>query len=343
MKFNHLTFADRLKLEALLKAKISKREIANILQVHVSTIYREVRRGRYEHLNSDWTVEERYSPDKAQEKYENSLAVKGIDIKIGNDYKLAERIEEIIIKEGYSPAATLAKIRREEKPRISICVTTLYSYIEKGVFFLLTNKALPVKRKEKRSYKKVVKQQRANRGDSIEKRSEEVKTRKEFGHWEMDTVVGKRGESKKALLVLTERMTRKEIIILMKRNTTKEVVRALDRLERKEGKYFRSIFKTITVDNGSEFADCDGMECSRRSKKKRTKLYYCHPYSSWERGTNENQNKLIRRHIPKGSNFDKKTQGEIKRIEEWINNYPRRLFGYKTAEEMYRREIRQIA
>ena len=137
----------------------------------------------------------------------------------------------------------------------------------------------------------------------IEKRPVEIAERNTFGHWEMDSVVGARGVSKKALLVLTERKTRKEIIFLLKDHTSAAVVKALDRLERKLGKKFREIFKSITVDNGSEFADWEGMERSRRSKKKRTKIYYCHPYSSWERGSNENQNKLVRRHIPKGRKF----------------------------------------
>ena len=158
----------------------------------------------------------------------------------------------------------------------------------------------------------------------------------------MDTVVGARGVSKKSLLVLTERKTRKEIIFLLKEHTSAAVVKALDRLERKLGKKFREIFKSITVDNGSEFADWEGMERSKRSKKKRTKIYYCHPYSSWERGSNENQNKLVRRHIPKGVNFDDKTQGDVDDIAEWINNYPRRLHEYKTAEELYNKELEKI-
>ena len=125
--------------------------------------------------------------------------------------------------------------------------------------------------------------------------------------------------------------------------TAAAVVKALDRLERKTGAAFRKIFKTITVDNGSEFADWQGMERSKRNKKNRTKVYYCHPYSSWERGSNENQNKLVRRHIPKGVNFDDKTQGDIDNIAEWINNYPRRLFEYQSAEKLYNDELKKIA
>jgi IS30 family transposase len=342
-KFKQLTFNDRLRIEVLVKAGHNPKEIAEILHVHISTIYRELKRGTFTARNSDETTEERYSPDIAQEKKNEVLANKGADLKIGCEIDFANRIEEIILEDGYSPAAALAKARAEGY-EFTVCVTTLYSYIDKGVFLHLTNKQLPVKRKDKkRTYRKTT-QKRASKGESIENRPQEIDERGEIGHWEMDTVVGKQGVSKKSLLVLTERMTRKEIIFLLKEHTSAAVVRALDKLERQLGeKEFRRRFKTITVDNGSEFQDYEGMERSRRNKEKRTTIYYCHPYSSWERGSNENQNKLVRRHIPKGENFDDKTQKDIDKITEWINNYPRRIFGYKSAEELYNEEMGKTA
>lgn len=340
--FKQFTYNDRLRLEVLIKAKHKPKEIAEILHFHVSTIYRELKRGQFEALNSDLTKEIRYSPDIAQQHKEAVLAAKGPDLKIGTEQAFADRIEAVIINKGYSPAAALAKVKAERYD-FSICVTTLYSYIDKGVFLNLTMKHLPEKRKGEKKHKRKAIQKRATKGESIENRPKEINTRKEFGHWEMDTVVGARGASKKSLLVLTERKTRKEVIFLLKEHTSAAVVKALDRLERKLGKKFRGIFKSITVDNGSEFADWEGMERSKRSKKKRTKIYYCHPYSSWERGSNENQNKLVRRHIPKGVNFDDKTQGDIDDIAEWINNYPRRLHEYRTAEELYNKELERIA
>ena len=158
----------------------------------------------------------------------------------------------------------------------------------------------------------------------------------------MDTVVGLRGKSKKSLLVLTERKTRKEIIMELKRHTAAEVVKSLNKLERKWGKMFYKVFKTITVDNGSEFADFEGMEKAARRKGSRVKLYYCHPYSSCERGSNENQNRMIRRHVPKGTDFDTVSGDTVKQIESWINNYPRRLFNYGTAEERFNEEMAKL-
>ena len=346
---HQLTRADRIKIEALLKEGLSKAKIAKHLGVHRSTIYNELKRGEYEHRNSDWTTEKRYSPDIAQEKAEENLKVRGTQLKIGNDIAYANYIEDKIVKEDYSPAAVLGELKaqgREKEFNTTVCVATLYSYIDKGVFLKLTNKDLPVKKNKKRGYKKVRKQQaRAAAGDSIEKRPEEIDQREEFGHWEMDSVIGKRGISKNVLLVLTERKTRDEIIFKLPDHTDEAVVAALDRLERRYGAdMFKQIFKTITVDNGSEFADVNGLERSILEEgEKRTHLYYCHPYSSWERGTNEVTNKMVRRKVPKGTNFDDKTDEEIEEIENWINGYPRRIHGYRSAGELFTEELEKLA
>jgi IS30 family transposase len=242
---------------------------------------------------TDWTYEERYSADIADRKYRENLAAKGAELKIGKDRAFAEYIEQKIIDEKYSPAAALMDITRSGLTfGVRVCVATLYSYIDKGIFLTLTNKHLLVKPEKKQEYKRG-RRARAPKGDSIEQRSEEVDERSTFGNWEMDTVKGKR-DTKRVLLVLTERLTRKEIKIPMADNTTESVVKALDGLERKYGALFVTLFASITVDNGSEFADCEGMERSYTGAGKRTKVYYCHPYSSWERGSNENQRGLTR-------------------------------------------------
>lgn len=100
------------------------------------------------------------------------------------------------------------------------------------------------------------------------------------------------------------------------------------------GKDFYDTFKSITVDNGCEFADYEGLERSCRRKQKRTKLYYCHPYSPHERGSNENMNRIIRRFFPKGTNFDEVQLCEVRVAEEWMNNYPRKILGWKSANQV---------
>ncbi len=158
----------------------------------------------------------------------------------------------------------------------------------------------------------------------------------------MDSVIGQRGKSKNTLLVLTERKTRDEIIFKLPDKTAEAVVDALDALERKWGAMFKQVFKSITVDNGSEFAYCEELERSILGEGKRTQLYYCHPYSSWERGTNEVTNKMVRRKVPKGTNFDGMTDAEVEEMENWINNYPRRIHGYHSAGELFEEELKKI-
>ena len=345
-RYRQLQWNDRLKIEARVNIGYKPQRIADELGVHVSTIYRELKRGRYEHLNSDYTTEERYSPDIAEARYQEGLSAKGAPLKIGKNHAAAQFIEDKIINDDYSPAAVCALLRSEEYEYLGItfCRATLYKYIEDGVFLNLTNKDLPEKGKEKRGYKKVrPKQKRANAGKSIEQRPEHVDDRQEPGHWEMDTVVGKK-KTKARLLVLSERVTRREIIIRIKNGCAETVVQALDRLERLYGAAFYQIFKSITVDNGSEFADADGLERSARRKNgKRTEVYYCHAYCSCERGTNENINRMIRRRFPKGTDFDKVTAAEVKRVELWINNYPREILGFMSAGQMFEAVFQRAA
>lgn len=126
--------------------------------------------------------------------------------------------------------------------------------------------------------------------------------------------------------------------------TSASVVAALNKLERKYGRRFSKIFKSITFDNGSEFSDCEGIEKSiYGNNRKRTKAYYCHPYSAYERGTNENINKMIRRFLPKGTDFRKVTAAYIQRVETWINNYPREILGFESAAMQFERHLAAAA
>lgn len=343
--FKHLSQNDRIKMETMLNSGHKVVEVAEYLHVHRSTIYREIKRGEYTHRNSDYTEETRYSSDLGQKNHDWNVQGKGRNIKIGNDRPLAEYIEEKIIEDKYSPEAALAAAAESGiEFTTSISVRTLYRYIDKGIFLKLTNKDLPVKGKRKKHNKRVKVQKRASAGESIENRPDEVKNREIFGHWEMDTVKGKQGVTKSCMLVLTERKTRDEIIVKLPDQKAASVVEAIDRLERKWGDMFTKVFRSITVDNGVEFSDYEGLERSvLHEGEKRTFAFYCHPYSSWERGSNENNNRLIRRHIPKGEDFDEKQDRDIEYIENWINNYPRGIFGFKTSAQLFEEEIRNLA
>lgn len=240
----------------------------------------------------------------------------------------------------YSPKAATAYLAAhpDECPsRSRVGWRTVYNYIHDSVFFDFSEKDLISYRRKRYCHKSVRTSSHNRRGRSIEERPESVLSRSEYGHWEMDTVYSGKGKGAACLLVLTERMTRRERIYKIKSRTQKEVKKALDALERSLGSSsFRSTFKTITVDNGVEFLDFEALEMSCLTKIKRTTLYYCHSYSSWERGSNENANKLIRRHIPKGAAIRDYTKKQIRDIEHWINHYPRKMFGWRSAADMER-------
>ena len=346
-KFKHLTKTKRIQIETFLQAKMPVKEIAKHIGVSIATIYREIRRGEYQHKIKlydsygdirGYKYETRYSSDMAHDKYRQNMDCKGAELKIGNDYDLAEFIERKIIEEHYSPLAVVGEIKKQGlKFNTTVCVNTIYNYIEKGVFSRLTLEHLPMKEKKKKK-KREVTIKRAPRGTSIEQRPLEIAMRYTFGHWEMDCVCG---PTLSTLLVLTERLTRKEIIIPMKNQTSESVVNVLNSLERKYGKHFKKIFKSITVDNGSEFSNYVALETSvyGAGKNKRTKLYYCHPYCSSERGTNERINREIRRLIPKGSDLGKYSAEEIQRVENWVNNYPRQVLGFATSAELFKEHL----
>ena len=123
---------------------------------------------------------------------------------------------------------------------------------------------------------------------------------------------------------------RKSLYVLVKNKTQKEVVAAIKRARRRVGGDFSEVFKTITADNGSEFLDSESIKKAAKCGE----IYYAHPYSSWERGSNENGNRILRRFVPKGTDIGQLTVKDLQRIEDWVNDYPRNLHGYRTANEM---------
>ena len=262
---------------------------------------------------------------------------KGAPIKLGKDFAFAEYVEKRVMKDKISPCVLVGEMKKSGKFNTNVSKSTLYRYISRGFFLHLRMKHLPYFKKKKHYRKTTI--QRAPRGISIEKRPICILERKIFGHWEMDCVVG---SSLTTLLVLSERKTRKEIILRIPNKTTKSVVHALNILEERYGKNFKKIFKTITVDNGVEFSDCSGMEKSVFGGT-RTLFYYCHPYTSCERGTNERINRDIRKIFPKGTDFSKVSDKQVQRCEDWVNHYPREIFDFGNSAERFEAELAKIA
>jgi len=338
----NITYTQRLQLETLLNAKVKVIDIAKQLNLNRVTVYKEIKCGLYPHLvmhtdfwyGTTYKTEMRYSAQIAQRNHELASTAKGRPLKLGDDFKLVHYIEKRVQQEKISPFAILGQIKRQHLQfKTDISRTTLYRYIELGIFQNIRIE------KRKPKYRKTV-AKRAPKGTSIEQRPKEILSRAEFGHWEMDCVCG---PTRATFLVLTERQTRFEKIFHMPNQKAESVVKCLNSLEHKFGKCFKQVFKTITVDNGSEFSNFDGMQQSIFNKtSKRTKIYYCHPYSAYERGTNERMNREIRRLVPKGTNLAKYSDADVQSIANWLNNYPRKILDFATANELFSEQLEKL-
>ena len=296
-------------------------EIAKLLNKSVRTIQREIKRGLVENLTTELEVINVYSAEVSEQKYRYNMTAKGPNIKIDNDYKLAQYIEKGIKIERKSPEILVAEIKRKaDEFSVVVCAKTIRNCIEKK--YVDKNKGK-------------VHCDRVPAEKSIDFRPQEANDRSEYGHWEGDLVVGKEGKGA-ALLTFTERKTREEIIMKIPSKHGVNVSKSLDILEKKYKSEFKKKFKTITFDNGAEFRNYKLIEKSydKRKKEPRVQVYYAHPYRSGERGSNENANRLIRRFIPKGTVITNIPEEVIQRIEDWINNLLRPMFGFKSSLEM---------
>ncbi len=331
MKYKHMTYAERTMIETWYNSdKKSKEEIARLLHKSKRTITREIQRGIVKIRGYEYEDKYEYSGRIAQNKYDYNKTGKGPKLKLDQDIHLVEHIEKEITKEKKSPEV-VSKQLKEYGYGIQISGRTIRNAIRSGLVFDKIKQGKIIYKKEynnKNKEKRVSKQIPAEK--SIEHRPEEVKTREIYGHWEGDLIIGKQGTTT-VLFTLTERKTRQEIIMKLPNKQTVTLSKALDKIERRYKGKFYQMFKTITFDNGVEFMGHKGLEKSCLRKKKRTSVYYAHPYCSGERGTNENNNRMIRRWIPKGIDITNISKEKIKTIENWLNNYPRAMFDYKST------------
>jgi IS30 family transposase len=334
--FSHLTAFDRGQIQALRNEGKTLQAIADAIGYHKSTISRELKRGTVTQRSSDLSEYEAYFPETGQVVYESNRS------NCGAKYKLAQVAEFIhfavqkIQIDQWSPDAICGYAKAHKLfEGVRVCTKTLYHYIDLGAL-PVKNIDLPLKVRRKTKTKRI----RINKkilGASIEERPPHIENREEFGHWEIDTVLGNRQQGA-ALLTLTERKTRKEHIFKIKRKTTEGVQEAIQYLKAIYDTAFPSVFKTITSDNGSEFS-----ELSQSIGVEQVKVYYTHPYTSSERGTNERHNGLIRRFIPKGKSIDDLDDTLIVYVENWCNTLPRKILGYQSPNDRYEQELINIA
>ena len=330
--FKHLNYEKRKIIEELLSDNVPKSKIANLLHISRSTLYEEIKRGTIIQRNSDLTEYTKYFADAGQAVYEQNRKNCRKPYKIVEAMEFIEYAEEQILTNKMSPDTLCGRAKMTNQFSKTVCTKTLYNYIDLGLL-KVKNIDLPLKVKLNKKNQRVRKNRRVL-GESIEKRAERINQRKEFGHWEIDTVIGRKTKGS-VLLTLDERVTRKRIIIKIKNKTAEAVKDSLLKIYDSFGNNASMIFKSITSDNGSEFAKL-------KEALPSVDIYYSHPYSSFERGTNEKQNSLIRYFYPKGSSFDNVDETSIMRVEDWINNLPRKFAKYFNSNELFNMELNKL-
>ncbi len=342
-KYQHLSLKEREFLEIHLQKKdMSVSLIATILGRHRSTLYREIKKGltelrrklnylSYKSVNIKYTTRIVYLSDVAQYYAKQRQGCRAGKYKILKDLDLMRYIDNCLLEYKYSPSAIIGGLKAHNLSFSYVpCPKSVYNYIERGIM-KAKNMDLPlkcrikVKKSRKRKNKRIL-------GRSIEDRPPEVDERNEFGHFEADSIVGKDGNS--SVLTLTERKTRPGVILKVNNKTANETIRVLS-------EYIKTLppgtVNSITFDNGTEFSGCAKLE------ELGCKIYFAHPYSAWERGSNENFNGLVRRFIPKGKDMTKYTQQDLNRIANIINAMPRKVLNYRTAAEAWAQELIGLA
>ncbi len=324
-KFKHISEKQRIQIELLLEQGKPKSEIARTVGISRSTLYEELKRGTVEQRDTNLKTYEKYFSEVGQRVYKEHRQNSRNPYKLIKAAAFINYAEEQILKNKLSPDAICGRAKLEGQFDVQVCTKTLYNYIDLCLL-KVRNIDLPLRVK----LNKKVRKDRTNRrilGDSIELRPAEVESRNEFGNWEIDTVVGTT-DSAPVLLTLDERKTRFRHIFKISSRSSAAVGEALQELRATYGDSFTKIFKSITSDNGSEFAKL-------KEQLPDVHIYFAHPYSSFERGTNEKSNSLVRLFFPKKHSFASVTKESIDYVQSWINNLPRKIFNYHSAMETF--------
>lgn len=333
-KNKHLSPIERGQIAALHSQGYTPYRIGKMLGRASNTIRNELRRGTTMMEDKGNYEKIRYSPERGQMIYEKNRKRCKQEYKALKCRKFIEYVESKVLEEKRSLDSVYGRVLKQGyfKREEIVCTKTLYNYVEAGVI-KVKNIDLPEKVKRRTKKKTYSKRYKRLYGRSIEERAEQINNREEFGHWEIDLVIGKKNKDDNVLLTLTERKTRKEIIRKISGKTVEAVQKCLDQIV---SELPQESIKSITSDNGQEFSHLYNIE------EKGVKVYYAHPYSSYERGQNENANGIIRRFVPKGVEIKRFSKAKIEKIEQWINTMPRRNLGYFTAEELYQEELKNL-
>lgn len=346
-QYRHLTKDDRIIIESLINQKDNKGKrlfnntyIAKYLGVHKSTISRELRNRRKEkmYIRTGKTKTMPYTAEYAQEDANFKRGLSKGQYKLRKFKTMAAFIEEKIKKDKWAPDVIVGYMKSHKmfdySGYTSITTPTIYNAIRYGIINVKLEDTRRMKYKPEYVYKDKTDLPKSKTEYSINNRPKEINKRLYFGHFELDTVIGTSKGKHECLMTLTERKTRFEIIFKLKCKTSEEVVNKFNQIKNFMKKNYNKIFKSLTTDNGSEFSDFLSI-----IKDSKTKIYFCHPYCSGEKGTNEKHNSMIRYFIPKGTLIENYSNEDINKIADWMNNYPRKILNYKTPLEALQEEF----
>ncbi|MCB5950941.1 IS30 family transposase [Enterococcus sp. BWT-B8] len=335
-KGKHLTSIERGKIAGWLEEALSHGEIARRIGVNRQTISNELARGTVEQVRKVNGIKHfsmKYDPEFAQNRYEIKRQNCHRPCKFVQVRSFLAYFVKLFKTADYAPDVVVGTTKRTGlfSPEEMVCTTTLYKYID-AQLLEVRNIDLNCQVSRKRT-KKYTRKNKKVLGQSIEERPAHIEERQEFGHFEIDTVIGKRGGAETTLLTLTERKSRFEIIRLIDGKDADSVAYGIRQLIKEYGsRSFKRLFKTITSDNGSEFTTLAA------TLKGYCEVYFTHPYTSCERGTNENHNRMIRRKIPKYESLEQYGRKDIQRIEDGMNDLPRRILGYQPPRQQFEQE-----
>lgn len=323
--YRRLSFQERVIIQTLWEGGESKTFIANRLKRNKSTITREINKwekhpdDKYKARLADWYVRDNYLNKRCFDKIQTHSLLrfyvyKGL-LKHWTPEQIAGRI----------------KLKYPNNPVMTISHEAIYAHIYRHRQAKLNLKLialLPSKRTRRRLNHKSrgVSKFKVTDKVSIDKRPDFINNRSQIGHWEGDLIIGQNRAS--ALITLVERKSRFTLILKVPNKKSETVTEEIRNLFSQIPNRLR---RSITYDNGVEMANHLWL-----TRKTGTKVYFAHPYSSWERGTNENTNGIIRRYYPKKTDFHKLTYQELIELQNKLNNRPRKILGYKTPAELFK-------
>lgn len=324
----HLTMEDRGAIQAMKRLGHSNRAIARYLHCSPTTISNELKRGTPPRAGSRGRIPS-YSAKRGEAAYKANRRRSHKTHRIEACIPFVRWVVAQVRSEKWSIDACVGYARKNKlfPENEMVCTKTLYNEVWAGNLSLNILE-LPEAIKRKKSIKGKEHRKKCY-GTSIDERPEIVDSRTEFGHWEGDTVVGKRKGKESVILTLLEKKSQNYIAIRIPGKTSEAVNAAMERLYKEFGEKFSQVFKTITVDNGSEFTEFNQIE------KHGTKVYFAHPYTSWERAQNERHNGLLRKYVPKGVSIENFSDEEILWAADALNSLPRKNLGYCTPEELF--------